>query len=252
MPGQRVAGSAVVTTPLPTGGLALLGLLLPVAALAQPLPRPGLDPAAEARQAVDIRTPPWSSLVRVQTEAGTHCTGALIAPDRVLTAAHCLVAPRTGNLILPGRTHVLAGYERGEFRAHATVREFRLGPGFDPASRGPFGADWALLRLASPLPGPALPRASLPAAGTPAMLAGFQQDRAHALLADTDCAIEAPMRDEARRLLLRHGCAATRGASGGPLLVRQGEGWAIAGIAAGAQRQARGGLAVALEGLPLD
>ncbi|NGM21369.1 trypsin-like serine protease [Roseomonas stagni] len=252
MPGQRVAGSAVVTTRLPTGGLALLGLLLPVATLAQPLPRPGLDPAAEARQSVDIRAAPWSSLVRVQTEAGTHCTGALIAPDRVLTAAHCLVAPRTGNLVLPTRTHVLAGYERGEFRAHATVREFRLGPGFDPASRGPFGADWALLRLASPLPGPTLPRAPLPAAGTPAMLAGFQQDRAHALLADTDCAIEAPYRDEARRLLLRHGCAATRGASGGPLLVRQGEGWAIAGIAAGAQRQARGGLAVALEGLALD
>ncbi len=232
--------------------LVLLALLLAPPALAQPLPRPGLDPAAEARQAVDIRLPPWSSLVRVQTEAGTRCTGALIAPDRVLTAAHCLVAPRTGNLVLPGRTHVLAGYERGEFRAHATVLAFRIGPSFDPAARGPTGADWALLRLASPLPGPVMPRAPLPAPGTPAMLAGFQQDRAHALLADTACRVEGRHRDSSQRWLLRHDCAATRGSSGGPLLVRQGDGWAVGGIAATAQREARGGTAVALEGLELD
>ncbi|WP_203072752.1 trypsin-like serine peptidase [Falsiroseomonas ponticola] len=232
--------------------LAVLALLVPAAALAQPLPRPGLDPAVEARQPVDIRAAPWSSLVRVQTEAGTRCTGALIAPDRVLTAAHCLVAPRTGNPVLPGRTHVLAGYERGDFQAHARVREIRLGPGFDAAARGPVGADWALLRLATPLPGPVLPRAALPGVAAPAMLAGWQQDRAHALLADTTCRVQGRFRDPGLRWLIRHDCAATRGASGGPLLVRQGEGWAIAGIAAGAQRQARGGLAVALEGLDLD
>lgn len=225
--------------------LALLLFSLP--ALAQPLPRPGLDPAAEARQAVDIRAAPWSSLVRVQTEAGTRCTGALIAPDRVLTAAHCLVAPQTGNPVLASRTHVLAGYDRGDFRAHARVQAIRLGPGFEPAARGPVGADWALLRLATPLPGPVLPRAALPLVTTAAMLAGWQQDRAHALLADTACRVEGRFRDPGLRWLIRHNCAATRGSSGGPLLVRQGDGWAIAGIAAGAQRQARGGLAVALE-----
>ncbi|WP_439552526.1 trypsin-like serine peptidase [Falsiroseomonas sp.] len=230
-----------------------LALLVPAMATAQPLPRPGLDPAAEeARHAVDIRQPPWSSLVRVQTEAGTRCTGVLIAPDRVLTAAHCLVAPQTGNPVLASRTHVLAGYDRGDFQAHARVRAIRLGPGFDPAARGPIGADWALLRLAAPLPGPVLPRAALPMAATPAMLAGWQQDRAHALLADTACQVEGRFRDPGLRWLIRHNCAATRGSSGGPLLVRQGDGWAIAGIAAGAQRQARGGLAVALEGLDLD
>jgi protease YdgD len=238
------------------GGLAWLGLLLATPALPQPLPRPGLDGAAEVRQPVDIRSPPWSSLVRVQTEAGTRCTGALIAPDRVLTAAHCLVAPRTGNPVLPGRTHVLAGYDRGEFRAHATVRAITLAPGFDAATRGPAGADWALLRLAAPLAAPlatpVLPRAALPRADTPAMLAGWQQDRAHALLADTACAVRGAFRDAQGRWLLQHDCAATRGASGGPLLVRQGEGWAIAGVAATGDRGQRGGLAVALEGLSLD
>lgn len=226
--------------------LALL-LLLAQPAAAQ---LPGLD-AEAARRPVRITEAPWSSLVRVQTEAGGRCTGVLLAPDRVLTAAHCLVARLTGRVVQPGRVHVLAGYDRGDFTAHARGATLRLGPGFDPATNGPAGADWAVLRLATPLPGPPLPLAPLPAAGAAAMLGGWQQDRAHALLADTDCRVEAVGRDTAGRLLLRHGCAGTRGVSGAPLLVRAGTGWAVAGIAVSARGEARGGLAVAAQGLPL-
>ena len=225
-------------------------LLLPGLAVAQPTARPGLG-TVEARAVADVGTPPWSSLVRVQTEAGGRCTGALIAPDRVLTAAHCLVAPATGRLVLPGRTHVLSGYARGEFRAHARGASFTLAPGFVPAQRGPLGADWAVIILAAPLREPILPLAPLPAPGTAAMLGGWQRDRAHLLLADTECRIEATPRDAEGRALLRHGCSATQGSSGGPLLVRVGEGWAVAGVAAVATREARGGIAVAVAGLPL-
>ncbi len=228
----------------------LAALLLPGLAGAQPATRPGLAPT-EARQTVDIAIPPWSSLVRVQTEAGGRCTGVLIAPDRVLTAAHCLLAPATGLVVLPSRTHVLSGYERGEFREHVRGAAFTLGPAYVPAARGPIGADWAVIRLATPLRDPFLPLAPLPAAGTQAMLGGWQRDRAHVLLADTACRIEAPLRDAEGRLLLRHGCAATKGSSGGPLLVRQGEGWAVAGVASVANLEARGGVAVAVAGLPL-
>ena len=237
-------------------GLLALALAIPDAtAMAQaslpPSIRPGLG-ADDERRAVAVRDAPWSSLVRVQTDAGSRCTGVLLAPDRVLTAAHCLVAPATGNVVQPGRIHVLLGYDRGEYRAHAVAGSLRLGPGFEPASRGPIGADWAVLRLATPLPGPALPVAPLPDIAAPAMLGGWQQDRAHALLADTACRVEARMSDPAGRLLLRHNCAGTRGSSGGPLLVRHGEGWAVAGIAAGAVHHARGGIAVAVQGLALD
>ncbi|MGK7863961.1 trypsin-like serine peptidase [Falsiroseomonas sp. E2-1-a4] len=205
-----------------------------------------------ARRPVTVAEAPWSSLVRVQSEAGGRCTGVLIAPDRVLTAAHCLVARLTRRLVLPGRVHVLAGYDRGNFTAHATGARLQVGPGFRPETSGPIGADWALLRLATPLPGPTLPlAATLPAAGAAAMLGGWQQDRAHALLADTDCQVQAVLRDAEGRLLLRHGCAATRGVSGGPLLVRHGEGWAVAGVAVGATSGAQGGLAVAVPGLAL-
>ncbi len=228
--------------------LALAASLLASPALAQ---LPGVA-ASPDRRPVAVTEAPWSSLVRVQSEAGGRCTGVLIAPDRVLTAAHCLVARLTGRLVQPGRVHVLAGYDRGQFTAHATAATLRTAPDFRPETRGPLGADWAVLRLATPLPGPVLPLAALlPAAGTAAMLGGWQQDRAHALLADTACQIQAVLRDAAGRLLLRHGCAATRGVSGGPLLLRQGDGWAVAGVAVSATEGAQGGLAVAVQGLDL-
>lgn len=223
-------------------------LLTPWVATAQPAPRAGLD-TAEARSPVEMTAPPWSSLVRVQSEAGGHCTGVLVAPDRVVTAAHCLVASRTGAWLRPERVNLLAGYDRGEFRAHAVAASYVVGR-YDPAAGGPRGADWAVLRLATPLPGPVLPvAAAVP--GMAAMLGGWQRDRAHALLADTACRVTDAGRDAAGPVLL-HDCAATRGSSGGPLLVRVGGAWAVAGVQSAARREGRGGVAVAAAGLPLD
>lgn len=226
----------------------LAWLLAPAMAFAQPAPRAGLG-AAEAREAVDASLPPWSSLVRVQSEAGGTCTGVLIAPDRVLTAAHCLVATRTRAWLRPERVNLLAGYDRGTFRGHAVALRYVTGA-YDPVAGGPHGADWAVLRLAAPLPAPALPVVAA-GPGMAAMLGGWQRDRAHALLADTSCGIEARVQDAAGPLLL-HGCAATRGSSGGPLLVRAGEGWAVAGVQVAARGEARGGVAVPAARLPLD
>ena len=215
---------------------------------AQPAPRAGLG-EAEAREPVDAAALPWSALVRVQSEASGQCTGVLVAPDRVLTAAHCLVAPRTGAWLRPERVNLLAGYDRGTFRGHAVAVSYVTG-GYDPAAGGPRGADWAVLRLAAPLPAPVLPvAAAVP--GMAAMLGGWQRDRAHALLADTDCRVTDAGRDAAGPLLV-HDCAATRGSSGGPLLVRAAGAWAVAGVQSAARREGRGGVAVPAAGLPLD
>ncbi|MGX9964469.1 trypsin-like serine peptidase [Roseomonas sp. F4] len=225
----------------------MLLLLLASPAAAQ---LPGLGEDA-ARQPVPTGRAPWSSLVRVQSEAGGRCTGVLITPNLVLTAAHCVVARRTQQPLRPERLHVLAGYDRGDFTAHAQGAALRIAPGYDPASGGPTAADWAVLRLARRLPNPFLPLAPLPQPGAAVALGGWQQDRAHALLADTNCRVLAVQRDTAGRILLRHDCAGTRGVSGAPLLVQQGSGWAVAGVAVTAIRDGRGGFAVAVQGLPL-
>ncbi len=112
----------------------------------------------------------------------------------------------------------------------------------------PADADWAVLTLDAPL-GTAdrvLPLLrELPAPGTPAMLGGYEQDRAQIILADTACTVVGPVRDPGGHVLLRHSCAGTSGVSGAPLLARMPDGnWAVVGVASTAGVGASGGYAV--------
>ncbi len=194
---------------------------------------PGIG-AHDPRRPVDAAAAPWSALGRVQTELGGRCTGTLVAPDRVLTAAHCLVARRTARLVQPGSVHVLLGYHLGAWRVHARVARFTIGPGFTPGA-GPAGADWAVLHLAVPMPDaqPVLPLlAEPPAPGSPLMLGGYQQDRPEVLMADAGCRAIGLRRALSGHVVLLHGCAGTRGASGAPVLApAPGGGWGVAGVA---------------------
>ncbi|KAA0583958.1 trypsin-like serine protease [Azospirillum sp. B21] len=196
---------------------------------------PGVGPG-DRRVPVDASAAPWRSVVRVQTNLAGRCTGALVGPRTVLTAAHCLFNPRTRRFLQASSLHVLFGYDRGEFTRHVTVARVATDPAYDPAAASPMvSADWAVLTLAEAAPEsvPPLPVSAAPLpAGTPLMLGGYSQDRAQILMADRDCR----MLGESAGLLV-HDCDATRGTSGGPLLVRSadrqgasGGGWAVAGV----------------------
>ncbi|MFH5926368.1 trypsin-like serine peptidase [Roseomonas sp. SXEYE001] len=207
---------------------------------------PGLG-SRDPRRPVDGGAMPWAALGRVQTELGGRCTGTLIGPRTVLTAAHCLVAPRSGQLVRPSSVHFLLGYRQGAWRARARAVALTIGPGFDARTRSPRGADWALLTLDAPI-SPAegsLPlMTGFPPNGTPLMLGGYQQDRPELLMADDDCRVLGVLR-HGRHLLLAHDCAGTRGSSGAPLLARTPDGgWAVAGAAVAAARRDARGLAV--------
>lgn len=225
--------------------LRLIALLSAFACIASPVQAerpllPGIG-ADDRRVAVDADAAPWRSLVKVQTNLGGRCTGVLVTPDRVVTAAHCLVNPRAPRFLPASSLHVLLGYDRGEYRVHATVVSFVAGAGYDPAGQRERASDWAVLTLTAPVAGEPLPvLATPPPAGAPAMLGGYSQDRAQILTADPDCRILGGGAG-----LLVHDCAATRGTSGGALLVRSGAGWAVAGIGvAGGNGAERRNLAV--------
>ena len=224
--------------------LALLVALLAASPAAAELP--GLGDGAR-RVTADARVAPWSSLVRVQAPGLARCTGVLVAPNLVATAAHCLYSPRLGHFIPPGAVNVLLGYAAGAHAGHAVAVSYRTAEGFDPrrvdATRG---ADVALIHLPATLPGPVLGLALGGSHGAYAVaLGGYQQDRAEVLAVDFDCRLSGTVADGEGRALLTHGCAATRGSSGAPVLAQLADGsWRILGIQSGGHPHGRGGVAV--------
>jgi protease YdgD len=189
---------------------------------------PGIG-VEDHRTVVDPTRPPWNAIAKIQTNIATRCTGVLVAPNKVLTAAHCLYNRRTHALLDPGSLHVLFGYERGAYRWHVRVASYVVGNGYEA---GRPVSDWARLELAQAIPPAIRP---LAVAGEPAgpdtaiALPGYSQDRSQLLMADIACRITGTA-TIGGAALLTHDCAATRGTSGGPLLAKHGESWEVVGL----------------------
>jgi protease YdgD len=195
-----------------------------------------IDPP-RLRVRVSPEEPPWRAIGKLQgvnDRLHSACTGALVGPRTVLTAAHCMFHPRTKEPFPPGTLHFLLGFQFEIYAGHAVVVSFETGPGFDPADGGRTrGSDWALLTLDRDIGAPdrilAL-RAKRAAVGISVLIGGYSQMQPYILTVSGACKIVAHATDAEKRPLLRHDCESAQGVSGAPLLMKDGAAWSIVGV----------------------
>ncbi|RBP09704.1 trypsin [Roseiarcus fermentans] len=174
------------------------------------------DPSAWPVSAIGAITIPWGANVL------TRCTGALVAPKVVLTAAHCL--SRGGRTASPRAIHFSAGLDRGVPTHHSVAERFEIGEGYtaaDDAAWTGAGADWALVFLAEAIPvEPIAVRAAsaediLTLSGTgSAFQVGFGMDRPYLPSVARPCKVGQTPLDT----VLRYACLTNFGYSGAPIL----------------------------------
>lgn len=181
---------------------------------------------------------PWAAVGLVQTSDGGSCTGMLIGPRLVATAAHCM-------LDAAGTTPIKAlAFRAGAWGDTETERAIVLSqvvaPDYTSQSRPPGGGngnDWALLTLDRDLGfsvGYVRPHVldkdelARIARGEafPVSQAGYSWDTGSWLSAHLDCRILAAYPDGS----FIHDCDTTRGDSGSPILLERDGEWRLIAV----------------------
>lgn len=160
----------------------------------------------------------WEAVGRLNLAGRAFCTGALIAPDLVLTAAHCLYDRHSGVPFQPADIQFLAGWRNGRAAAYRGVRRALPHPeyrylGHDNADS--VAHDLALLELDQPIRLPSIrpfETDTKPRKGEEVGVISYAFDRADAPSLQETCRVLA--RQEGTLIL---SCAVDFGASGAPV-----------------------------------
>jgi len=176
----------------------------------------------------------WEAVGRLDLAGSGYCTGTLIAPDLVLTAAHCVYDKSTGRQIAADQMTFRAGLRDGQAIAERRVLQIAAHSMYRPNAGMALENvryDVALLRLVQPISStdadPFIVYSGPIGAGE-ISVTSYGQGRSDALSRQRRCSVVGTSGD-----LIAFDCDVTFGSSGAPVFMQVGNRGRILAIVSG-------------------